>query len=231
MMDLELEMKISKTVGDKFLAQKLKRACCGAIALLVMNLLIPGVANGESLWLKGGTERSMYASKIAYRVGDILTISVNETIDYNSTQAIDTGTKSSALVDIAGAFLNDINVNQLADSDVTLSKLLGGNYVTTPSAVNGSTNIVSAQIPVAVIDVLPNHNLVVEGMRNITFVGESRYVVFQGIVRPLDIDVTTNTVASNRVANATMEFVSKGAVGDVQRKGWFTRFVDKINPF
>jgi len=231
MMDLELEMKISKTVGDKFLAQKLKRACCGAIALLVMNLLIPGAANGESLWLKGGTERSMYASKIAYRVGDILTISVSETIDYNSTQAINTGTKSSALVDIAGAFLNDINVNQLADSDVTLSELLGGNYSTTPSAVNGSTNIVSAQIPVAVIDVLPNHNLVVEGMRNITFVGESRYVVFQGIVRPLDIDVTTNTVASNRVANATMEFVSKGAVGDVQRKGWFTRFVDKINPF
>jgi len=211
--------------------QKLKRAYCGAIALLVLNLLNVSVANGESLWLKGGTERSMYASKIAYRVGDILTISVNETIDYNSTQAIDTGTKSSALVDIAGAFLNDINVNQLADSDVTLSELLGGNYATTPSAVNGSTNIVSAQIPVAVIDVLPNHNLVVEGMRNITFVGESRYVVFQGIVRPLDIDVTTNTVASNRVANATMEFVSKGAVGDVQRKGWFTRFVDKINPF
>lgn len=200
---------------------------CGLLAVLA------GVANlnAESLWLKGGTERSMFSSKIAYRVGDILTISVNESIDFNSTQAMDTGSKSSALINIAGEFLNDIRIGQLEGSDVSLSDLLGGQYTTTPSAVNGSTNIVSAQIPVAVIDVLPNHNLVVEGMRHLSFAGESRYVVFQGIVRPLDIDVSTNTVASNRVANAQMEFVSTGAVGDVQRKGWFTRFVDKINPF
>ena len=200
---------------------------CGLLAVLasVANL------NAESLWLKGGTERSMFSSKIAYRVGDILTISVNESIDFNSTQAMDTGSKSSALINIAGEFLNDIRIGQLEGSDVSLSDLLGGQYTTTPSAVNGSTNIVSAQIPVAVIDVLPNHNLVVEGMRHLSFAGESRYVVFQGIVRPLDIDVSTNTVASNRVANAQMEFVSTGAVGDVQRKGWFTRFVDKINPF
>jgi flagellar L-ring protein precursor FlgH len=187
--------------------------------------------SAESLWLKGGTERSMFSSKIAYRVGDILTISVNETIDFNSTQGIDTGSKSSPLIDVAGEFLNDIRIRQLEGANVTLSDLLGGRYSTTPSAVNGSTNIVSAQIPVAVIDVLPNHNLVVEGMRHLSFAGESRYVVFQGIVRPLDIDVSTNTVASNRVANAQMEFVSTGAVGDVQQKGWFTRFVDKINPF
>lgn len=202
--------------------------------MVLLGCMMGGCLSGvsaESLWLKGGTERSMYASKIAYRVGDILTISVSETIDYNSTQSLDAGNKTSKLIDVAGAFLNDINIPQLQQGDVTLADLLGGEYATSPSAVNGSTNIVSAQIPVAVIDVLPNHNLVVEGMRHISFVGESRYVSFQGIVRPLDIDVTTNTVDSNRVANAQLEFVSKGAVGDVHRKGWFTRFVDKINPF
>jgi len=202
-----------------------------AFAVVIVFVGITAQISAESLWIKGGTERSMYASNIAFRVGDILTISVSETIDYNSTQAIDTGTKSSPLISVAGEFLNDINLKQLQGSDVTLADLLGGSYATTPSAVNGSTNIVSAQIPVTVIDVLPNRNLVVEGMRHISFAGESRYVVFQGIVRPLDIDVTTNTVASNRVANAQMEFVSKGAIGDVQQKGWFSRFVDKINPF
>ena len=210
----------------------MKHACCAALTLsYFLGSFSVSSAWGESLWLKGGTERSMYASKIAYRIGDILTISISETIDYNSTQSLDTGTKSSPLIDLAGAFMDDNSIAQLEAAGVTLSDLLGGNYATSPSAVNGSTNIVSAQIPVAVIDVLPNHNLVVEGMRHISFSGESRYVVFHGIVRPLDIDVTTNTVASNRVANAQMEFVSKGAVGDVQKKGWFTRFVDKINPF
>jgi flagellar L-ring protein precursor FlgH len=187
--------------------------------------------SAESLWIKGGTERSMYASKIAFRVGDILTISVSETIDFNSTQNIDTGTKSSAVIDLAGVLLDSVDWNELEGSSVALSDLLGGRYSTTPSAISGNTNVVAAQIPVAVIDVLPNQNLVVEGMRHIMFSGESRYVVFKGIVRPLDIDVTTNTVASNKVANAQMEFVSKGTVGDVQRKGWFTRFVDSINPF
>jgi len=217
-------MKFTKTVFKS-------RDLLLGVGIGVTILALAPTLEAESLWIKGGTERSMYASHIAYRVGDILTISVSETIDFNSTQSISSGVKSSPLINVAGAFLDDINVRQLQGSDVTLSDLLGGNYATTPSAVNGSTNIVSAQIPVTVIDVLPNHNLVVEGMRHITFAGESRYVVFQGIVRPLDIDVTTNTVASNKVANAQMEFVSKGAVGDVQQKGWFSRFVDKINPF
>jgi flagellar L-ring protein FlgH len=187
--------------------------------------------HGGSLWLNGGVEKSMFSSKTAYRVGDILTVSVSETIDFNSTQSMDTGTKSSPLISIGGVLLDNLNVKGLEGSEVKLSELLGGNYATTPSSVTNKTNVVQAQIPVAVIDVLPNQNLVVEGLREISFAGEHRYAVFQGIVRPLDIDVTTNTVASNRVADARIEFVSKGAVGDVQRKGWFTRFVDKVNPF
>ncbi|MCG8528984.1 MAG: flagellar basal body L-ring protein FlgH [Opitutales bacterium] len=202
-----------------------------ALFAVIAMVSLGGALNAESLWLKGNTERSMYSSKIAYRVGDILTVAVSEVIDFNSTQSIDTGSKDSALVDLAGVLFDSIDWDRLDGQTVAFSDILKGEYQTTPSAVSDSMNIVSAQIPVAVIDVLPNHNLVVEGMRQINFSGESRHIVFQGIVRPLDIDVTTNTVSSNRVANAQIQFVSRGAVGDVQRKGWFTRFVDKINPF
>ncbi len=202
-----------------------------ALFAVIAVVSLGGALSAESLWLKGNTERSMYSSKIAYRVGDILTVAVSEVIDFNSTQSIDTGSKDSALVDLAGVLFDSIDWDRLDGQTVAFSDILKGEYQTTPSAVSDSMNIVSAQIPVAVIDVLPNHNLVVEGMRQINFSGESRHIVFQGIVRPLDIDVTTNTVSSNRVANAQIQFVSRGAVGDVQRKGWFTRFVDKINPF
>lgn len=200
---------------------------CICLAILVTGSSVCA----ESLWLKGGTERSMYASKIAYRVGDILTVSVNEVIDFNATQSINSGSKDSSLIDLAGVLLDTMEWSELEGKNVAFSDLLKGDYFTSPSSINDSMNIVAAQIPVGVIDVLPNHNLVVEGMRNISFSGETRFIVFRGIVRPLDIDVTTNTISSNRVANAQLEFVSKGAVGDVQRKGWFTRFVDKVNPF
>ena len=205
-----------------------KHACrCAWIAVVVAGSSV----EADSLWLQGGTERSMYASKTAYQIGDILTVQVSEVVNFNSTQSIDSGSKSSALVDLAGVLLDSINWKELEGKTVALSDVLKGQYSTDPSTVAGTMNIVSAQIPVAVIDVLPNHNLIVEGMRHIAFSGENRYIVFRGVVRPLDIDVTTNTVMSNQVANAELEFVSKGAVGDVQRKGWFTRFIDKINPF
>jgi flagellar L-ring protein precursor FlgH len=187
--------------------------------------------HAESLWQKAGSGRSMYASRIAWRVGDLLTVTVSENIDYNSTQSVDVGSKNSPLVDLGGILLDSLDVKELQGKSVQLSDLLNGKYFTTPSAVDGSTQILASQIPVSVVDVLPNQNLVVEGMRHLSFGGESRYMVLQGVVRPLDIDVTTNTVTSNRIANARIEFIADGAVGEVQRKGWLTRFVDKINPF
>ena len=45
-------------------------------------------------------------------------------------------------------------------------------------------------------------------------------------------DVTTaNTVMSYNVADATIKFVSKGGIADSQKRGWFSRAFDKINPF
>lgn len=214
-----------------FFSQRSMRHICRCARLAIVIVVSGGSVQGESLWLQGGTERSMYASKTAYRVGDILTVQVSEATSFDSTQSIDTGSKTSAAIDLAGVFLDSINWKELEGKSVAFSDLLKGKYSTTPSAVSDTMNVVSAQIPVAVIDVLPNHNLVVEGMRHIAFSGENRFIVFRGIVRPLDIDVATNTVMSNQVASAEIEFVSQGAVGDVQRKGWFTRFLDKINPF
>ncbi len=200
-------------------------------AIVVGCVFAVSSVKAESLWLRGGTERSMFSSKIAYGVGDILTVSISETVDFNSTQSFDSGRKSSPLISIGGVLLDSIDWEELEGKDIKLSDILGGQYSTSPSSVTNTTNVAQAQIPVTVIDVLPNHNLVVEGTRLVTFTGERRYAVFQGIVRPLDIDVTTNTVVSNRVADARIEFISEGAIGDVQEKGWFTRFVDGINPF
>jgi flagellar L-ring protein precursor FlgH len=36
---------------------------------------------------------------------------------------------------------------------------------------------------------------------------------------------------SSRVADAQIEFTGRGDLADQQRKGWFAKFVDWINPF
>jgi flagellar L-ring protein precursor FlgH len=96
-------------------------------------------------------------------------------------------------------------------------------------AINNSETIV-AQVAVKVMEVLPNHNLVIEGKRETSFSGERQTIVLHGIVRPEDVS-SADTVMSYNVADATIQMVGKGTVTDMQRKGWFTRIVDKVIPF
>jgi len=96
-------------------------------------------------------------------------------------------------------------------------------------AINNSEAIV-AHVAVKVMDILPNHNLVVEGKRETSFAGEHQTITLHGIVRPEDVG-SDNTVLSYNVADATISIVGKGTVTDSQRKGWFTQIWDKLTPF
>jgi flagellar L-ring protein precursor FlgH len=86
------------------------------------------------------------------------------------------------------------------------------------------------KVTVRVVDVLPNKNLVVEGVRHTSFGGESQDVVLRGIVRPEDISANNNVFSYN-VSDATVKFINKGTVSDSQRKGWFTRLWEALTPF
>jgi flagellar L-ring protein precursor FlgH len=59
---------------------------------------------------------------------------------------------------------------------------------------------------------------------------EEYHLYISGLVRPTDI-AQDNSVLSSRVADAQIEFTGRGDLADQQRKGWFAKFVDWINPF
>ena len=89
---------------------------------------------------------------------------------------------------------------------------------------------ITAQMAVRVIDVLPNGNMVIEGQLRTAFSGEKQDAVLRGTVRPDDIS-SSNTLLSYNIADATIQFISKGTITDIQRKGWFTKIWDKVSPF
>ena len=95
--------------------------------------------------------------------------------------------------------------------------------------INNSQQI-AASVAVRIVDVLPNNNLVIEGTRESSFSGETQTILLRGTIRQDDISAL-NTVFSFNVADATIRFVSKGAITDSQRKGWFHRLWDKFSPF
>jgi flagellar L-ring protein precursor FlgH len=84
---------------------------------------------------------------------------------------------------------------------------------------------------VTVADVLPNGNLVVRGEKRVGINQGNEYVKISGIVRPLDI-AADNTIASTKVADATIIYNGDGQTASANKAGWLTRFFTSVlSPF
>ena len=93
-----------------------------------------------------------------------------------------------------------------------------------------NSQTVATTAAVMVTDVLPNGNLVIEGLRYVTFSGEKQYIVLHGLIRADDIS-SANTVLSSNIAEARIEFVDTGALTDAQKQGWFSKLYETLRPF
>ena len=79
--------------------------------------------------------------------------------------------------------------------------------------------------------VLPNGNLVIRGEKWLTLNTGEEFIRLEGLVRPQDVKAD-NTVESNRVANARIQYSGKGDQQEVQSAGWLTSFfMSAIMPF
>jgi flagellar L-ring protein precursor FlgH len=188
-------------------------------------------ASAESLWTAAGSgERAMFADRKAARTGDILTVVVQESAATQSSQT--KKTNSGANVDASvEQFLFPPSLSRLGTHKGALPAItLGGtNDFTGGGQVNNSQSL-NARAAVLVTDVLPNGNLVIEGVRRVVSAGETQHVVLHGIVRGDDV-TAANTVLSSNIADARVEFISEGSLTDAQRKGWLTKLYDRLRPY
>ncbi len=185
----------------------------------------------DSLWRSPGSEpHSMYADRKAAYSGDILTVVVQESVAAQSTQNKES-TRKSSLSDAVQQFLYPVAVSGLGShaGNLPSTQTSGASDYTGGGQVSNSQTLAS-RAAVLVTDVLPNGNLVIEGVRMVTFSGETQYVVLHGLVRSDDVG-TDNTVLSSNIAEARVEFISEGALTDAQKLGWFSKLYEKLRPF
>lgn len=216
-------------------------------ALLGALLLAASPALAGSLWKDGVTdERGMFADKRAKRVGDIVTIVVNETSTLTNSLRLKTDKESKSGVEgvasnLVNQFLGNLpsklfskQVQQNTPQNFVIPTapslpVTGANSYTGGGDVSNSQTI-TTRAAVQVIDVLPNGNLVIEGIRQISFSKERQYASLRGVIRPYDVQ-PDNTVVSSNIADARIDIVAEGVLTDAQKKGWLLRLNDKINPF
>jgi len=192
---------------------------------------------GASLWTKSSnSQRGLYAGKRAYSVGDLITIDVAESSSLAASQN-SVRNRQSQIENAVQQFL-------FANSGMGKHKgELPATQIETKSSNQGggsiaNTSDLKGRVSVVIIDVLPNRVLVIEGARMVTFSGESYYAVLKGMVREEDIGFGfkdglryRNIISSQYIADAQIEFVSKGSLNDAQKESWYQRLASILNPF
>lgn len=197
-----------------------------ATALLASS---PVIGHADSLW-RDDISRPMFCDKRGVNVGDILTIVVQENSTANKNNATTTERSSSLSSAITSFFYSPGASSLLTKGGQLPAVAYNSDQKHAGNGVIADSESIVAQVAVRIVDVLPNGNLVVEGKRETSFSNEHQTIILRGVVRADDV-ASNNTVLSYNVADATIQIIGKGTVTDSQNKGWFTRILDKINPF
>ncbi|MBI5491370.1 MAG: flagellar basal body L-ring protein FlgH [Deltaproteobacteria bacterium] len=187
-----------------------------------------------SIWPGETSRNALFQDLRARNVGDIVTIEVSEKTSAIKEATTSTARKSSddiAIQKFLGLPLNFGMKNFLSQGN-PFSPEVQSSY---DSKFDGSgttkrSGELSATITARVVEILPNGNLVLEGKKDTVVNNELQYIVLSGIVRPEDI-TKTNTVLSNQISDARIEYSGKGVVADEQSPGWMRRILDNVWPF
>lgn len=178
---------------------------------------------------KPGFDVRLFEDLKARRVGDILTVRLAEATNANkssSTEIDKSNTSTITNPTILGAS-PEFNVPKFLPLDQTqnlsLASSLSSDHEFDGSGSTAQKNALTGSIPVSVVEVLPNGNLIVRGEKRVTLNNGVEYVQLSGIIRPVDI-LADNSVMSTQVADATINYTGEGAVAESSFTGWLARF-------
>lgn len=183
----------------------------------------------DSIWAKRSRNmKDLYADDVARRIGDILTITIDETttVANKTTRDLEKTTKRTADFD------GNVGIDHIIPNVSGIHFGTGTKY---ENKLAGSADLQDNRsfvdcITVVVEDILPNGNLVVMGSRSRDIIGDEQIIEVSGIVRPSDI-AFDNTVKSEQVANFCIVARLEGVSEPYNRPGWLGRIFDVIWPF
>jgi len=169
---------------------------------------------------------SWFGEKKGYRVGDIVTVVLDESVD------ADTTTKNTASRKTKTDILSPLQLAKWGSPGGLLSSdLQEENEVSsTGSGVIDQSATLKGTMTAQVVEVYPNGNLLIRGEKIVNFSSGSEVVQVKGIIRPQDIQ-PDNTVQSKRLASAQITYKGVGPNANVQKIPWGTNLLLSIWPF
>ncbi|MBG6556853.1 flagellar basal body L-ring protein FlgH [Pseudomonas aeruginosa] len=184
---------------------------------------LPAAQNNGAIY-QAGFEQNLYDDRKAFRVGDIITITLNEKTQASKKANSDIQKDSKTKMGLTSLFGSGMTTNNpIGGGDLSLSAEYGGSRDAKGDSQAGQSNSLTGSITVTVAEVLPNGILSVRGEKWMTLNTGNALVRIAGLVRADDI-ATDNTVSSPRVADARITYSGTGAFADASQPGWLDRF-------
>lgn len=184
---------------------------------------LPAAQNNGAIY-QAGFEQNLYDDRKAFRVGDIITITLNEKTQASKKANSDIQKDSKTKMGLTSLFGSGMTTNNpIGGGDLSLSAEYGGSRDAKGDSQAGQSNSLTGSITVTVAEVLPNGILSVRGEKWMTLNTGNELVRIAGLVRADDI-ATDNTVSSTRVADARITYSGAGAFADASQPGWLDRF-------
>jgi flagellar L-ring protein precursor FlgH len=145
----------------------------------------------------------LVANKTASRLGDLITIVIEESQDVRNEETSDLQKETTFKYALDNFDIKPNAFNVLPAIEANSNDKFKG------TANYAKRGTFSARLTAVVVDTLPNGNLVVNGRREIRIDRETKVIEFSGVVRRYDI-APDNTVTSELVANAKIAYSGRG---------------------
>ena len=170
---------------------------------------------------QAGYSIEMFRDRVAHRVGDVLTVRLEEST--NGEYRAKTKTEKDATLDFPlPIFFGRPAPGAVIETDTKQKFDSHGD--------SNQSNKLDGTISVTVMQVLSNRNLVIQGETWLTINQGSEFVQLRGVVRPEDIS-PNNTVSSQRIAGAEIKYGARGQAGYATAGGVMTKLFNRFAPY
>ncbi|MCE3233849.1 MAG: Flagellar L-ring protein [Vampirovibrio sp.] len=231
-------MKERNANTGKAPSRKIRRVlACALFSLIVTSAAQMMEAEAESLFRASTTydaqaplrPRSLFTPPISREVGDLVTITINETATENVTSELKI-TRTQTIEENGSNFYNRMLSFMLGKVPIAGTKKVE-NLLKAPSfdGMDNANNLGSKAeskrnttmndtVTCQVVQVLPNGDLMVQGQKTIMANKERADLMVSGIVKPYYLD-RFNQIPSSRVGNFQMLQNGKGVISRQQNDG------------
>lgn len=187
----------------------------------------------QDVFYRGGSifnaanAHDLFRDTRAYRLGDILTVTLVEATDAQVRSTTSTSKDDSAVLSVSQLF----GVTTLAADELFTNNTSDASRNFTGSGSSSQSNSLEGSLTVVIAQVLPNGNLLVKGEKIVSINQGAEYIRLSGLVRQADI-APDNTILSTKIANARISYGGGGALIQANSQGWLSRlFSSEIWPF